>query len=218
MKKRFDLIIFDCDGVLVDSERSTNALLQKMLNELGVPVTFEEMFQTFVGNSMERCVEIIEEKLGGPIPEGFIDEYFRRRETLLEKVQPVHGIHKALEQIQVPFCVASNGEHSKMITTLGVTQLTQYFEGKRFSATDVTQGKPFPDLYLYAAEKMGAKPESCLVIEDTPVGVQAGVAAGMTVFGYAKLTPSERLQKAGAVLTFQDMIQLPQLFQTASGS
>lgn len=209
----FNLIIFDCDGVLVDSEHLTNTVFAQMLNELGIPVTLEDMFEQFVGNSMSRCVELIEELLGKPIPEGFIQEYTNRTAIALNNnLKPVDGIVEVLSVLETPYCVASSGDHNKMQTTLGITNLFSHFEGRLFSVTEVARGKPYPDVFLYAAEKMGVEPAKCAVVEDTPIGVRAGIAAGMKVFGYAKLTPAHKLEKEGAIL-FEDMRQLPYLLK-----
>lgn len=212
----FELIIFDCDGVLVDSERITNTVFAEMLNELGLPVTLEDMFDKFVGNSMIRCLELIQEMLGGPVPEDFAEQYRARTKLALESdLKPVKGVEESLRRIKIPYCVASSGDHEKMRTTLGITGLLPHFEGKLFSVTEVARGKPHPDVFLYAAGRMGAEPRRCIVVEDTPIGVAAGVAAGMNVFGYAGVLSTERLEGAGASLVFTDMGLLPELITTA---
>ena len=114
--------------------------------------------------------------------------------------------------LETPYCVASSGDHKKMQTTLGITNLLSHFEGKLFSVTEVARGKPYPDVFLYAAERMGVEPAKCAVVEDTPIGARAGIAAGMKVFGYAKLTPVHKLEKEGAI-PFDDMRQLPYLLK-----
>ena len=211
---KFDLVIFDCDGVLVDSERITNTVFAEMLNDLGLSVTLEDMFDHFVGNSMNRCLEIIQDMLGKPVPDNFVTEYKQRtKQALTENLKPVEGIKNAIDRLKFPYCVASSGEHQKMQTTLGLTGLLPYFTDKLFSVTEVARGKPYPDVFLYAAETMGFNPARCAVVEDTAIGVQAGVAAGMTVFGYAALTKAERLQKAGASHVFNHMKMLPELLQ-----
>lgn len=210
----FRLVIFDCDGVLVDSERITNQVFADVLNEIGLPVTLEDMFNDFVGRSMPQCLELITKMLGTPLPEDFVERYTARATlALLSGLAAVPGIEKALNELRLPYCVASNGDHTKMRTTLGITKLLPRFEGRLYSATEVTKGKPFPDLFLYAAKKQGVRPSSCIVIEDTPTGVTAGVAAGMTVYGYAALTPAYRLLDAGAHGTFTDMSLLSDLIE-----
>ena len=208
-----NLVIFDCDGVLVDSERITNIVFAEMLNELGIPVTLEDMFEQFVGNSMSYCLQSIKGLLGKPVPEEFVPEYIDRTAIALSKnLKAVDGITEVLNELRIPYCVASSGTHEKMQMTLGITNLLSYFEGKIFSVTEVQRGKPYPDVFLYAAERMGVQPDNCVVVEDTPIGVRAGLAAGMKVFGYAKLTPAHKLEQEGAII-FRDMQQLPNLLK-----
>ena len=208
-----NLVIFDCDGVLVDSERITNIVFAEMLNELGIPVTLEDMFEQFVGNSMSYCLQSIKGLLGKPVPEEFVPEYIDRTAIALSKnLKAVDGITEVLNELRIPYCVASSGTHEKMQMTLGITNLLSYFEVKIFSVTEVQRGKPYPDVFLYAAERMGVQPDNCVVVEDTPIGVRAGLAAGMKVFGYAKLTPAHKLEQEGAII-FRDMQQLPNLLK-----
>jgi HAD superfamily hydrolase (TIGR01509 family) len=211
---KFDLVIFDCDGVLVDSELIANRVFAALLNELGASVTLDDMFERFVGHSMADCLLIVEELLGRKPPSDLV-ETLRARTVpeLAAELKPVRGIEAVLDSLaaaEVPFCVASSGDHDKMRTTLGITGLLPRFEGRLFSATQVARGKPAPDVFLFAASSMGALPERSAVVEDTPTGTQAGRAAGMTVFGYAGHTPRARLAAAGAV-AFDDMAALPSL-------
>jgi HAD superfamily hydrolase (TIGR01509 family) len=209
---RFELVIFDCDGVLVDSELITSRVFASMLNELGISVTLEDMFAKFVGRSMGQCLEVIESLLGHEIPEGFVHQYHVRTAIALKAdLKAVPGIEAALNAIKLPYCVASSGSHEKMQMTLGITGLITKFQGRLFSVTDVARAKPYPDVFLYAADKMGVAPSACAVIEDTPTGVAAGVAAGMTVFGFHAHTPKQRLREAGAHFTFDSMSTLPDL-------
>ncbi len=210
--KRFALVIFDCDGVLVDSEPITNRIFTGMLNELGLAVTLEEVFEKFVGKSLAQCREMIAGMLGREVPEDFVRQYHVRTAAALQsELKAVPGIEAVLESIQLPYCVASNGSHDKMQTTLGITGLLPKFQGKLFSVSEVARGKPFPDVFLHAAAKSGVAPAVCAVIEDTPTGVTAGVAAGMTVYGYCAHTPARRLIDAGAHYTFDRMNDLPDL-------
>jgi HAD superfamily hydrolase (TIGR01509 family) len=214
---RFALVIFDCDGVLVDSELITNRVFTQMLNELGVVISKEEAFETFVGRSMAQCLEIIAGLLGREVRADFVRQYHQRSATALKsELKAVQGIEAALEAIRVPYCVASNGSHEKMQTTLGLTGLLPKFKGKLFSVSEVARGKPFPDLFLHAAAKSDVAPADCVVIEDTPTGVSAGVAAGMTVYGYCAHTPAHRLIAAGAHGTFERMSDLPELLLNAA--
>jgi HAD superfamily hydrolase (TIGR01509 family) len=209
-----DLVIFDCDGVLVDSEMITNRIFAQMLNELGIQVSIDDMFEKFVGRSMPQCLEVITGMLGRDVPAGFVDDYrARTEEALRANLKPVPGIEAVLRELAVPYCVASSGSHEKMRVTLGVTGLLGKFQGKIFSVADVARSKPFPDIFLHAAAKFGVPASACAVIEDSPTGVQAGVAAGMKVFGYCALTPVRRLRAAGAHCTFDNMRDLPALLR-----
>jgi HAD superfamily hydrolase (TIGR01509 family) len=215
-KDRFGLVIFDCDGVLVDSEPITNRVFAKMLNELGIAISLEDIFERFVGRSMPQCLEILAKLLGRPVPQHFVEEYQTRSATALKsELKAVPDIEMVLAALRVPYCVASSGTHEKMHTTLGVTGLLAQFRGKMYSVTEVAQSKPFPDVFLHAARQHGVMPADCAVIEDTPTGVRAGVAAGMTVFGYCALTPKQRLIEAGAHHTFERMRDLPSLIFAA---
>jgi len=210
----FELVIFDCDGVLVDSERVTNLVFAELLGELGLRYTLEDMFEHFVGSSMPQCLVKIEAALGRPVPEDFVATYQKRRNIALERdLQPVAGIHAVLDALTLPTCVASSGAHDKMRLTLGLTGLWPRFEGRIFSVTDVERPKPAPDVFLHAAKTLGFDPSVCVVIEDSPTGVTAGIAAGMTVLGFSKHMPAGRLRAAGAHHCFEDMSALPQLIE-----
>lgn len=207
----FELVIFDCDGVLVDSERIANEVFARVLNEeCGFSLNLSDMFNAFVGHSSQQCMAIVETMLGAKPPAGLEARYKQEIDHALElSVKPVNGIEQALAALSIPYCVASNGSHDKMRTTLGKTRLLPLFEGKLYSADELKRYKPSPDIYLHAASNMGvSSPSRCLVIEDSPSGVQAGVAAGMTVFGYTELMSKDRLVEAGAHHTFSDMTGL----------
>jgi phosphoglycolate phosphatase len=201
----WELIIFDCDGVLVDSEPIANRILTRMLNELGLPISYEETLHSFVGRSMSSCVQIIEGRLGRSVPADFVRTYNARSFAAFEEeLQPIPGVVEILQRIQ-------------MRATLGVTGLLPRFEGRMFSATEVGRGKPDPALFLHAARQMSAAPRTCAVIEDTVVGVQAGLAAGMTVFGFARAEDPEALAGAGARV-FADMSDLADLLEAQGPS
>jgi HAD superfamily hydrolase (TIGR01509 family) len=210
--KRTRLVIFDCDGVLVDSEPVANRTLGQMLRELGLDLTQEQIFQNFVGYSLPHCMRVIERMLSRPPPENFLRDLQARTFAAFEtELRAMPGIEEALDRLGLPFCVASSGDHEKMNTTLGITGLLPRFAGRIFSVTQVARGKPAPDVYVFAARQLGAKPSACVVVEDTPPGVQAGVAAGMTVFGFCAHTPAEKLSAAGAHRTFDDLRALPEM-------
>lgn len=208
MGHRFDLVIFDCDGVLVDSERIANRVLAEMLAPLGLRLTVEEMMQTFVGRSMAVCLTMIASRLGRPVDADFGTRFHARCvEAFTAELRPVAGVEAALECLTIPCCVASSGTPEKICTTLGLTGLLPRFEGRIFSGTQVARGKPAPDLFLHAAAAMDVAPNRCLVVEDTPIGVQAGTAAGMVVLGYAGTVGASAMTAAGAI-AFERMTEL----------
>ena len=210
---KFDLVIFDCDGVLVDSMAISNGTLVEMLRELGVTVSLEESNALYMGRSLPAIIEDVSNRFGVSVPHGFPNEYYLRMEAAFRKgLRPVPGIIEAPDKITLPKCVASSAPHRKMNTTLRVTGLMDRFEGCIFSAADVGRGKPFPDLFLYAARQMGSEAHRCVVIEDAVPGVQAAVSAGMSVFGYAADSDGDSLREAGATV-FDGMANLPDLLE-----
>ena len=212
----WDCVIFDCDGVLVDSEPISNRILTGMLNDLGLPYTQQRTMDRFVGRSMPSCVALIEEELGAPAPAGFTEEFHRRTVAAFdEELEPVAGIREVLDMIRWPHCVASSGDHAKLRATLTRTGLYDRFAGRIHSAQDVARGKPHPDLFLHAAAAMGADPARCAVVEDSILGVQAGVAAGMRVLAYAGTVGERALSAAGAHHVFHQMSELPALLEHA---
>ncbi|MFI5664011.1 HAD family hydrolase [Streptomyces sp. NPDC051684] len=211
---RYDLVIFDNDGVLVDSEPISNTLLAGYLTELGHPTSYEESLRDYMGAAMHRVHDVVLERTGQRLPEDF-DEVFHARvfAAFERELEPVDGVVEVLERLTadgVPYCVASSGSHERIRVGHRKTGLDKWFGDERiFSSQDVGRGKPAPDLFLYAAERMGVPPEKCLVVEDSPLGVQAAVAAGMDVYGFTAMTPPERLGGAGEL--FDDMRELPRL-------
>lgn len=207
-------MIFDCDGVLVDSEPIAVRVHSAVLTELGWSFSEQDVMERFVGRSTASINEMIEAELG---PELTVEAEKRFKRLHAEAVDAellaVEGIGEALDGIGLPFCVASSGSHDKMRHTLGRTGLYPRFEGRIFSATQVSRGKPEPDLFLFAAEQMGVRPEACVVVEDSRFGVQAARSAGMRSFGFAGgLTPAEWLEGPGTVV-FEDMGKLPELIE-----
>lgn len=207
-----DLVIFDCDGVLVDSERLVIKMEVEMFSEMGLELTEADIVRDFVGRSDEFVRLEVGRRLGRELATDWDAAYADRyREILERELEAVDGIVDALDQITLPTCVASSGSHRKMRLTLGKTGLFERFEGRIYSASEVERGKPFPDLFLHAASRMGAAPTQCVVVEDSAPGVQAAVAAGMRVLGYGGgVTPGRRLEEAGATV-FSDMRELPSL-------
>ena len=206
-------MIFDCDGVLVDSELLSNRVLAQTLAEVGLPMSLDETIATFMGHSMSACVAIIEERTSRPISPNFVADFRDRTfEVFRRELRPVAGIESALDAIDLPSCVASSGPPEKIHLTLSITGLLPRFAGRIFSAVEVERGKPHPDLFLHAAHKMGVAPTACAVVEDSVRGVQAAIAAGMRVFGYADLTDADTLAAAGARV-FRSMAELPALLR-----
>jgi len=219
LNQSFDLVIFDCDGVLVDSERVANEVFARVLDEVcGLKFTLDDMFDTFVGHSRLQCLQKVEAIIGEPPPPELDLRYQRDINDALERtVQAIDGIDIVLDTLPLPYCVASSGSHDKMRMTLGKTGLMRFFEGNIFSTSEVERGKPHPDIYLHAARTMGVTdPARCLVVEDSPIGVTGAVAAGMRVFGFAELMPAHRLQANGAHHVFESMHDLPALITTHS--
>ena len=168
--------------------------------------------QKFTGHTFARTVDLVAELLGAPLPQGFVPNYHDRTFAALEaELKPVRGIETVLDQITIPYCIASNGPHGKMRKTLGITSLLSRFEGRMFSSADVPRGKPFPDLFLFVARHFAVQPSACLVVEDSASGVAAALAAGMHVYGFAEGTPDSRLLAAGAHRVFRQMSELPSL-------
>ena len=188
-----------------------NRLFAEALDELGLVTSYEEVCRDFIGLTMMRCVEIVERRLGRAVPDDFVERLQRRTfEAFRCELRAVRGVADALKRIEAQVCVASSGEHEKMRLTLGLTGLLPRFEGRLFSASEVERGKPHPDLFLHAAERMAVPPDRCAVVEDSLPGVLAARAAGMSVYGYAERSDAERLRSAGAIV-FDDMARLPGL-------
>jgi len=209
-------VILDCDGVLVDSEPTANAILTSELNAIGFETTLEESEAAFMGRSWGHMLEVVGERLGAPPPASFAAAYRRRLHAAYaaRAVPAVPGIAAALDALDargIPYCLASSGDHERIRGGLATAGLRERFaEEAIFSADDVGRGKPWPDLFLHAAERMGFEPAATTVVEDSPAGVQAGRAAGMTVLGYCGRTPERVLREAGA-RTFAAMSELPGL-------
>ncbi|MFC9393510.1 HAD family hydrolase [Streptomyces sp. NPDC057027] len=210
-----ELVIFDCDGVLVDSERIYCQVDREVFASLGAEFTEAEMAEHFVGSSHEMLTAIVEERRGRPLEAGWQTPFRQRYEDALDaELTAVEGVTDVLDGLSVPYCLASNGSHASIRKNLGRTGLLDRFEGRIFSAHDVTRAKPAPDLFLHAAATMGAPPERCAVVEDSPYGVEAARAAGMRAYGYCGgLTRADRLMGELTVV-FDDMRELPGLLSS----
>ena len=217
---KFEAVLFDCDGVLVDSERITNAVLRDMLEELGWTLTSEECMRLFIGKAVKDERGLIEAHTGQPLTEDWLVRFRERRNVgLMHGVQPIRGAVAAVallhERFEGRIACASGADRFKVELQLDKCGLMPYFEGRVFSGHELPRSKPAPDVYLAAAAALRIPAAHCAVIEDTATGVAAGVAAGATVFGYS---PAEAghdapqiLRDAGALRIFTDMAQLPGL-------
>jgi len=213
-------VIFDCDGVLVDSETLACELQVERLAELGVTMTAAEVTERFLGRSIAYVNAAVAEQLGAPPPTDRLRYWEGRyRELMTERLRPIPGVAEALEQITLPVCVASSSGPESIAFKLSLCGLAERFGDRIFSATQVRHGKPAPDLFLLAADRLRADPVRCAVIEDSPVGVQAGRAAGMRTFAYAGGGIVARDQLEGeATVVFDDMRLLPELLEPAMSS
>jgi HAD superfamily hydrolase (TIGR01509 family) len=209
--RRTDLIIFDCDGVLVDSEVLSCGCLSAVLAGHGIALGLDEALERFVGRSVTAVREHYGE-LGRPLPDRFPAELKARvRETFAASLSPIEGVAALLSSLEPPICVASSSDLDRVSFSLAMTGLAEYFGGRIYTAQMVKRGKPAPDLFLHAAAEMGADPRHTLVIEDSVSGVRAGKAAGMTVWGfvggahYASRDGRAMLRAAGADRVFAHM-------------
>ncbi len=210
------LVIFDCDGVLVDSEPLANRVLHRLLESAGLRLTLEEVMRAYIGRTRQGCIDLTEEKLGRPVPATFVADWNALLfETFRGELQPVPGIVDLLARLSVPHCVASNSSADRVRVALGATGLLERFEGRVFTADEVDRPKPAPDLFLHAARSMGFDPTHCTVVEDSATGVRAAVAAGMAVLGYAGAPHADpaALAAAGAEV-FTDMRQVGERLRT----
>ena len=203
MAADLDLVIFDCDGVLVDSEPISNAVLAASLTTAGLPTSADEAVQEYKGMLLSDIRARAEQLLGRPLPDGLLDDFERDREQAFRtSLQAVPGAREAVQAVQAAgfgVCVASQGKLQKTELTLTLAGLRDLFADEAlFSAYQVPRGKPHPDLFWHAAAAMGAAPERCAVVEDTVIGVTAAVAAGMRVIGYAAAEDPAALRAAGA--------------------
>lgn len=210
---RFEAIIFDCDGTLVDSERVGNAVIVDCAQDLGLSITIEEAIEHFAGRKMADTIDLIAQWLGKPVPDWFLPTIRQRMAIAFEeRLTAMDGVHELLQKLPIPACVASNGPQDKMQISLKVTGLLPYFDGRIYSAYDCGSWKPEPGLFLFAARSMGVNPSACAVVEDSPLGIQAALSAGMTPFGYAPDGDNARLA-IGDTRTFTDMSSLHDLLR-----
>ncbi len=220
------LLIFDCDGILIDSELIACRLDAEELTAVGYPCTVEDIARDFVGKSGAEMFATVERHIGRPLPEGFIEETHQRlMEVFSRELQPMPGIAEAIAGVAAAGwsdCVASSSSPPRLRHTLGLTGLWPHFEGRVFSATMVAHGKPAPDLFLHAAQAMKTAPGDCLVVEDSTAGVEAARSAGMTVLGFtggSHCGPHHGplLLERGAQSLFSDLRELPALIGAFPG-
>ena len=211
-----ELVIFDCDGVLVDTERLAVKIDVEVLGRLGWAMSESEVIERFVGLSDATIRREIEAHTGRRLAEDWEQEFEHLyRAAFAAELRAVDGVVEALDRITTQTCVASSGSHDKMRFTLGLTGLLARFEQRMFSVTEVTRGKPAPDLFLYAAARMGVRPAACAVVEDSRYGIEAAHTAGMRAFAYSgSVTPAHQLDLPGTVV-FSDMRELPRLLDEA---
>jgi HAD superfamily hydrolase (TIGR01509 family) len=213
----FEAIIFDCDGTLVDSEHLGNQVLVECVAELGLHLSLAEALGLFTGLKMAETVALIEARLGRPVPPDFVPELRDRMSVAFKaRLQPIAGVEAVLRSVRQPYGVASNGPRDKMELSLRTTGLLAYFGDRIFSAYEIGSWKPEPGLFLHAAKALGVPPERCAVVEDSVVGVRAGRAAGMAVFGFAPLGSGAALAEAGAE-PFSGMAALLPLLHRCGG-
>ena len=209
---KYKCIIFDCDGVLVDSEPIGNQVMVDMANELGANIDLSYAYQNFKGNSLKNCTNQISKLVNGELPSNFKDEYRRRSyEKFKNEIKPIDGIKEVLQNLKIPFCVASSGPLKKIKLNLKLTELLPFFQENRiFSCYSIEKWKPDPAVFLWAAETMDFRPSECLVIEDSPIGVEAAINGGFDVFGFTALDFKGKLLER-ATKTFNSMGKLPEL-------
>ena len=218
--QKFEAVLFDCDGVLVDSEQITNGVLRDMLEELGWRLTPADCMRLFLGKAVKDERALIESNTGQPLTEAWMLRFRERRNSgLLAGVKPISGATDAVKHIYAAYsgriACASGADRFKVELQMEKCGLMPYFKGRIFSGHETPRSKPFPDVYLAAAAALGADPRRCAVVEDTVTGVMAGVAAGATVFGYNPLEAGHdaptALRQAGAAVVFTDMHALAAL-------
>ena len=202
---KYKCVIFDCDGVLVDSEPIGNQILVDLANNLGANIDIDFAMKHFKGSHFKACITIISNLVKEPIPDNFEAEYRQRSLEAFEKrLAPITGVTQVIENLEIPFCVASSGMESKMRFNLNLVGLLPYFENKLFSCYTIQKFKPEPDVFLWAAKSLGFQPHECVVIEDSVLGVQAALKGGFDVFGYTEHDVNNEL-KGLCTKIFNDM-------------
>jgi HAD superfamily hydrolase (TIGR01509 family) len=209
---KYNCIIFDCDGILVDSEAISAKVFQEMILELGTEIEFDTVLEQITGTSMKENLLFFSEIINGDLPASFETEFRKRSyEAFKTELKPINGIPDLLKKIKVPVGVASSGPVEKIRLNITTTNLIQFFGENIFSSYEIGSWKPDPEIYLHAARKMGFKPEECAVIEDSLPGIQAAKAGGFDVFGFATEKNKTTFEESGATV-FSVISDLYQLF------
>ena len=214
------LVIFDCDGVLIDSEIVVARLEAEAMTGLGLPISVETVCARFAGTTTKEVWETVERELGRPLPAGFLEAHLAHvRDVFARELKPVPGAHAMVEALDLPCCVASSTRLPALIDNLATCGLAHLFDGRIYSASQVKRAKPAPDVFLFAASQMGADPADCLVIEDSVAGVTAARRAGMNVVGFVgaghvTVGLADRLRAAGAAEIFATHTDVPRVVAT----
>ena len=212
--RKFKCVIFDCDGVLVDSEVISNTVLVDMANTFGAGLEYDSALELFRGKSMNLCLEIIESRIKQTLPSDFEKNYRAQTAIAFERdIQAVSGVKSLIEQLKVPFCVASSGPEPKIKLNLRLTGLIEFFENKMFSCYGIQKWKPDPGVFLWAAETMGYKVEECVVVEDTLTGVTAAKNGGFFTIGFSERDVNDTLSSKADV-TFKTMAEIQEFLNT----
>lgn len=210
----FDAVVFDCDGVLVDSEELSMRVSQRIVGDLGWRADVSEMMQMFVGCSREYYIAEVERRIGRTLESDWMDPYRGWHEDAFRaELQPVPGIAKALDEIELPTAVASNSNHDRIRLTLGIVDLLDRFDGRIASAQDVAAPKPAPDVYLRGAELLAVPANRCIAVDDSRFGVTAAARAGMHVLAYTGSPHGPLIPKDERIHPFDDMAHLPALVE-----
>ena len=205
---KYKCVIFDCDGVLIDSELISCQILVDMANDHGANIDIDYGMKHFKGSYMKACIDKILTLITKPLKDDFEKEYrLKSFDAFKKEIQPIKGVKRVLDTINVPFCVASSGPENKIRLNLEITGLLPYFEDNIFSCYTIKKWKPKPDVFLWAAKEMGFKPSECLVVEDSLSGVKAAKNGGFDVFGYTEHDHKNELESL-ATKTFNDMSKL----------
>lgn len=211
---KYKCVIFDCDGVLVDSEVLSNQVMVDLANQLGANITLDYAYQHFKGNSFNACANKISKLTDQKLPDNFEEQYRQKSfQRFKDEIKPIEGVKDVLKNLEIPFCVASSGPVNKIELNLQLTGLSYFFQKKTiFSCYTIEKWKPDPAVFLWASESMGFRSEECLVIEDSTIGIEAALRGGFDVFGFTAHDYKDELHKK-ATKTFNSMNLLPELLK-----